>query len=305
MRLLTTVAALFCLAGSAAAQAPGQDGYVRLGKTSVAQFLDCMQAREAALVTAHRGGVVGGLPENSMEAMAHTAAYIPTLLEVDVQRTKDGVLVLMHDDDVSRTTTGDGRIADLTWARVQGLELTNHAGLKTGARVPSLDQALTWADGRAVLQLDIKRGVPFEDVIAAVKRAGAERRVTIIVYNIEDAVTVAGLDPVVSMNVNLGDLAALKSLLARGVDPRRIVAFTGVNRPDPAYWAELGRQGIPAGFAVLWQGDMEIAASGDEARYARLADQGADILVTDRHFEAWRALEKRQDTRAAIKACAA
>lgn len=304
MRLLLT-AALLLLAAPAGAETPGQDGHVRLDKASVAEFLDCMQTRKTALVTAHRGGVVGGLPENSMEAMAHTVAHIPTLLEVDVQRTKDGVLVLMHDDDVSRTTTGDGALKDLTWADVQGLELTNHAGLKTGARVPSLDQALAWAHGRAILQLDVKRGVPFEEVVAAVRRAGAERQVTIIVYNIEDAVSVAELDPVVSMNVNLGDAAALKSLLARGVDRRRITAFTGVNRPDPAYWADLGRQGIPAGFAVLWRGDMEIATQGDDARYARLADDGADILVTDRHFEAFRALEKRQDSRAAIKACAA
>lgn len=56
-------------------------------------------------------------------------------------------------------------------------------------------------------------------------------------------------------------------------------------------------------FGMLWRSDMEIAATGDDARYARMAALGADVLVTDRHFEAYRALEAGQNTRAAVAAC--
>lgn len=288
---------------SAAGPALAGDGHVVPKAASVADFLDCMREHKATMVTAHRGGVVGGLPENSMEAMAHTVANIPTLLEVDVQITKDGVLVLMHDDDVSRTTDGVGNIQDMTFAQVQALTLFNHAGLTTGAKVPTLDQALEWARGKAVLQLDVKRGVPLEAVAAAVGKAKAQSYALVIIYNQADAVRLAKADPTISMNVNLFDLKAVDALAAAGVDLRRVIAFTGVNKPTPDYWSQLHARGVSAGYGVLWQGDMEIATSGDEARYAGLANAGVDIVVTDRHFEAWRAIDKRQDTRAALKAC--
>lgn len=219
----------------AAGPAMAQDGAVSPASETVAGFLDCVRDRGATLVTAHRGGVVGGLPENSMEAMAHTAAYIPTLIEVDVQRTRDGVLVLMHDDDVSRTTTGSGLVQQMSWDEVSGLVLTNNAGLATGARTPTLEQALEWARGRAILQLDIKRGVPLEDVAAAIRKADAQRHALVILYTVEDAALFARLDPTVSMNVNLASAEALAALVAAGVDLDRVTAFTGLEAPDPAY----------------------------------------------------------------------
>lgn len=298
--LLAGLAAALCLADPSAAE----DGRLAPKAATVADFLDCMRAHKAALVTAHRGGVVGGLPENSLEAMAFTASHIPTLLEIDVQRTADGVLMLMHDDDVARTTTGVGKIQELPWAEVSRLSLVNHAGLPTAARPATLEAALAWARGRAVLQLDVKRGVPLEEVAAAVRRAGAQSYALIIVYSVEDAAKVSRADPTISMNVNLADPAAVARLRAAGVDLARVTAFTGIEGPKPEFWADLHRQGVSVSYGVLWQGDMEIAATGDDGRYAALADQGADVLVTDRHFEAYRALERRQDTRAAVRACA-
>lgn len=297
--MLSLVLSLALAAGPAMAQ----DGAVSPASETVAGFLDCVRDRGATLVTAHRGGVVGGLPENSMEAMAHTAAYIPTLIEVDVQRTRDGVLVLMHDDDVSRTTTGSGLVQQMSWDEVSGLVLTNNAGLATGARTPTLEQALEWARGRAILQLDIKRGVPLEDVAAAIRKADAQRHALVILYTVEDAALFARLDPTVSMNVNLASAEALAALVAAGVDLDRVTAFTGLEAPDPAYWALLKSKGVSVAFGMLWRSDMEIAATGDDARYARMAALGADVLVTDRHFEAYRALEAGQNTRAAVAAC--
>lgn len=310
MRLrFASVMAAVCLAGPAVATAQAatggafEAGRVAPAADTVAGFLACLRDHGATMVTAHRGGVAGGLPENSLEAMKHTVAHIPTLLEVDVQVTRDGVLVLMHDDDVARTTDGHGDIQAMDWAEVRRLKLRNHAGLDTGAHVPTLAEVLEWARGRAVVQLDVKRGVPLEAVVAAVRDARAQSYASVIVYNRQDAATVARADPKISLNVNLFAMDQVDALAAMGVDLSRVAAFAGVGRPDPAYWAQLRRRGLSVGFGILWDGDLDIVTRGDDVRYAALADQGADILVTDRHFEAYRALSRRQDTPAAIAAC--
>ena len=65
------------------------------------------------LVSAHRGGPVPGLPENAVETFEYALNHAPALIETDVRRTADGVLVLMHDETLDRTTTGTGRVDDV------------------------------------------------------------------------------------------------------------------------------------------------------------------------------------------------
>jgi glycerophosphoryl diester phosphodiesterase len=69
-------------------------------------------------------------------------------IEVDIQRTLDGRLVLMHDKFVHRTTNGTGRLSDLRWEEISGLD----AG--EGQRIPLLQETLEVASGRAGLILE-------------------------------------------------------------------------------------------------------------------------------------------------------
>jgi len=73
------------------------------------------------LVFAHRGG--GGLfPENTLEAFKYSAEMGVDVLELDVHATADGVLVVMHDASVDRTTNGTGRVNQMTLAEVKKLD---------------------------------------------------------------------------------------------------------------------------------------------------------------------------------------
>ena len=98
-------------------------------------------------------------------------------MEVDVAETKDGKLVLMHDDDLERTTTGTGLVADHTLAEIQALKL------ETGSKVtdfspPTLEAALDWAvKNDAILELDKKRAadLPADDRRGP-RREGREQR---------------------------------------------------------------------------------------------------------------------------------
>ncbi|MEO0755238.1 MAG: glycerophosphodiester phosphodiesterase family protein, partial [Pseudomonadota bacterium] len=80
---------------------------------------------------------------------------VPALLEVDVRESRDGALVLMHDDTVDRTTTGSGLVADLTLAELKALRLLDNDGRETDFQIPTLGEALSAIGGRTILQLDV------------------------------------------------------------------------------------------------------------------------------------------------------
>lgn len=90
------------------------------------------------LVLAHRGGAALA-PEDTLAAFRNAISMGVDLIELDVQRTQDGHLVVMHDATVDRTTNGTGRVADLTLEQIQALD----AG--QGERVPTFEEAIALA----------------------------------------------------------------------------------------------------------------------------------------------------------------
>ncbi|MEU3183930.1 glycerophosphodiester phosphodiesterase family protein [Streptomyces sp. NPDC006923] len=111
----------------------------------------------AVMVVAHRG-YWRGAPENSLRAIDLAVRKGAEVVEIDVQRTKDGHLVLMHDTSVDRTTDGTGNVADLTLAQIKALRLRAGLGgsqaVLTDDRVPTLDEVLAAVKNRAMINLD-------------------------------------------------------------------------------------------------------------------------------------------------------
>ncbi len=89
-------------------------------------------------VIGHRGGRAYA-PENTLAAFRHAIQLGSVWLEFDVQMARDGVLVVMHDDTVDRTTNGKGRVADLTLDQIRSLD----AG--QGEKVPTFQEVLDLA----------------------------------------------------------------------------------------------------------------------------------------------------------------
>src|SRR5690554_568523 len=82
------------------------------------QFLTHTDNR-VPLISAHRGGPEAGYPENAIETFEMSAKRQPLIIECDVAITKDSVLVLMHDDKIDRTSTGNGYVNDYTFKELQ------------------------------------------------------------------------------------------------------------------------------------------------------------------------------------------
>lgn len=109
------------------------------------------------LVAAHRADWRAA-PENSLAAIRSAIEKRIDMVEIDVRRTADGALVLMHDGTVDRTTDGQGAVADLTLDDLLALRLKQGLGgdqaPQTDARVPTLEDVLAVSRGRILLQID-------------------------------------------------------------------------------------------------------------------------------------------------------
>ncbi|HZQ08414.1 MAG TPA: glycerophosphodiester phosphodiesterase family protein [Anaerolineae bacterium] len=92
--------------------------------------------RERPLAVAHRGHSIE-YPENTFEAYRKAIELGAEMIECDVNLTRDGVLVMMHDYTLDRTTNGTGRVNQATWGDIQSLDAGNKFNPQfAGARVP-------------------------------------------------------------------------------------------------------------------------------------------------------------------------
>lgn len=178
MRKLTGAAALLCMMGSAAS-ATTPDEIMHRVRTP----------HDGIIVISHRGchapaphHGLGSAPENSFLALDHCVIVGADVMETDIRQTRDGHLVIMHDDTVDRTTNGTGAVAALSLVQIKALKLRENMGgpaaKLTDQTVPTLDEILARAEGKIVLNLDIKAAI-YVEVIDAVHRAHAENRVIV------------------------------------------------------------------------------------------------------------------------------
>jgi glycerophosphoryl diester phosphodiesterase len=123
------------------------------------------------IVIAHRGAHRDA-PENTLASLEKAIEIGCDYVELDVRRTKDGALVIMHDSSVNRMTNGKGKIADLTLEEIRKLEVkSRHAAKWAGLKVPTFDEMLDHAKGRMKIYVDHKQAPP-ADVLAAINRHG-------------------------------------------------------------------------------------------------------------------------------------
>ena len=252
---------------------------------SVAALFDCVREANGTLISAHRGGPAPGFPENALETMQRMAPTTP-VLEIDVAESADGVLFLLHDSTLDRTTTGTGEVAGTQWAEIQALRLIDNDGAVTDFNPPRLDAVLAWAqDAGAILQLDKKRSTRFERIVEAVRAADMEDRVVVITYSLEDALVLHRMAPRIAISASVNDPDDLDLLAAEGVDLSRILAWTGTREPRPALWSALRARRVEPLFGTLGRPETRLdsiyAADGDVSEYRDLSRDGLVLLATD------------------------
>ena len=107
-------------------------------------------------ITAHRGSSRSA-PENTMAAIAAAVEEMADYVEVDVQLTKDGVIVLGHDANLKRVAGVNRSMASLTWEEIQELEVGSWFSPEfAGERIPLLEEVLDFCKGKISLNIEIK-----------------------------------------------------------------------------------------------------------------------------------------------------
>ena len=139
-------------------------------------------------VWAHRGAS-GYAPENTLEAFEMSVKQQADGVELDVQLTKDGELVVLHDETLDRTTDGKGFVKDYTLKEVQALKaVKTHPEYQTG-RIPMLAEVYDLLKPTGLeINVELKTGIFFypgieEKVLKLTKEMGMEERIWYSSFN--------------------------------------------------------------------------------------------------------------------------
>ena len=116
------------------------------------------------LVISHRGDW-RNWPENSIPAIESVIRMGVDIMELDLKLTRDSVLVLCHDATINRTTSGRGRVCDITYDSIQRCVLKTGHGVRTTYHMPTLREALEVCKDRIVVNVD--QGYEYYDLVLA------------------------------------------------------------------------------------------------------------------------------------------
>jgi glycerophosphoryl diester phosphodiesterase len=138
------------------------------------------------VVIAHRGGR-GLAPENTMTAFDNAVRLGVDVLEMDIHQTADGVIVLIHDDTVDRTTNGTGPVSSFTFAELQQLDAGYHWTADDGATFPYRGQGVTISTLEEVFTAypDMHMNIEIKDADTTMVEKFCQLLTT---YNMEDKV---------------------------------------------------------------------------------------------------------------------
>lgn len=249
-------------------------------------FFDCVRAENGVVIAAHRGGPAPGYPENALETMQRTLEVSTPVLEIDVAESQDGVLFLMHDRSLRRTTGYDGEVADTDWSVISGLRLRDYDRKATDFHPPKFTDVLLWAkQSGAILELDKKDTTSFSNIVSAVRAAGAENNVILISYDDNQVAEIARVAPDLMLTASARGGRDVGKLEDMGIDSRNLIAWTGTREPDAAAWDRNARNGVESAFGTLGRPgerlDDTYIADGDLSEYQALVDDGLVLLATD------------------------
>ena len=131
-------------------------------------------------VIAHRGDWRNA-PENSLQSIEKAIAMKVDMIELDIQPTKDGNFICMHDETLDRTSTGKGPIKDYTTEELKKFVLRSGNGIKTRQPIPTLKEALNVCKGRILVNID-KGGTYIKEIMPIIQECGMEKQVIIKGY---------------------------------------------------------------------------------------------------------------------------
>jgi glycerophosphoryl diester phosphodiesterase len=235
------------------------------------------------MICAHRGGFYETLPENSWQAFDFTigeSKSLPLVLEVDIRKSKEGTLYVLHDETVNRTTNGFGKIAELPDEYINALRLKSSSGELTDQRIPTLQYLLDQLKDKNVwLMLDCKTDVLEETAVFILKNNWAHRSIfltfkpenTKLVYDISDLLIISALVK------NENDWIQLKNLR---IPAKNLIAYVDRNSASD-FISQLHQAGLKVMTDASEFTTHEGKLYAPEYYRSQVLNRNLDILITD------------------------
>ncbi len=234
-------------------------------------------AKDRPLIFAHRGACKAA-PENTLPAFEAALRLGADGVELDIQYSSDGGLVVFHNPTLEATSTGTGRVTAHTLAELRELDAGAWFGPGfAGTRIPTLDEVLDLLRGRALVNIELKVLYSFRsslsaDAVTAVRRHGMADQVIFSSFNPFALRDAKRAGPEIETGLLLApDLPAWMRLgltrryaRAGGLHPELVMV-------DAAYMARARKLGLPV---RVWTVD-------EEADMRRLIDLGVDAIITN------------------------
>ena len=250
------------------------------------------------LIAAHRGGHTQ-VPENSLAAIDEAIEAGAHIVELDVRQTKDGVLVLMHDKTLDRTTTGTGAVLDYTYDELKELRLT-HQGKATAYSVPTFEETLLQAKDRILLDIDFKAdGMQARfDAYRQIAALGMESQILFFLYDYTEMPVLHAFNPRIKIMPRAYNMEELQEIVELG--------FTDIVHIDASYYDDdIIRDMTESKRIRIWAnalGDADLQAASNGGDYQELFDQMKCINVVQTDYPELMAtfLRQRREVQAGI-----
>ncbi len=253
------------------------------GQQNTTDWFRASRDQQDPVLVAHRGGSDTILPENSLAIMRFLSKKMNggvAAIEIDIRASQEGKLLLMHDDTLSRTTSGKGYIAQASDEYLNSLFLKNQHGMLTNERIPTFEEILIFAkQHKMLLMLDIK-GPLIDQVAKTVKNKNMERQCLILTFSPQrtDEAIAATQEAFVSALVKNKD--DFERLQRHSSQFYRMAAYVSSDI-DPTLLNALKSAGLTILTDVLETNNIPFAPH-PEAHYLSIISQlKPNILVTD------------------------
>ncbi|GLB61056.1 glycerophosphodiester phosphodiesterase [Cytobacillus sp. NCCP-133] len=230
-----------------------------------------------AKIFAHRG-VSGHYPENTMAAFQAALEAGADGIELDVQMSKDGKLVIIHDEALDRTTNSTGYIKDLTYDEIRNLDAGGwFAEANAGEAIPDLGAVFQWAvrnGNELLINVELKNDlIDYPDleekVIELVKKYRLENRVILSSFNAESMRKARELHP----SIQTGYL--ISGMPENALEVAKKIGVNSIHCEETYALSEFGREASEAGFT------LRVYTVNDETRSEFLNKSGVEVIMTD------------------------
>lgn len=254
-------------------------------------------------VIAHRGDWRNA-PENSLQSIEKAIAMKVDMVELDIQPTKDGNFICMHDETLDRTSTGKGEIKNYTTEELKKFVLRSGNGIKTRQPISTLKEVLNVCKDRILVNID-KGGTYIKEIMPIIKECGMEKQVIIKgYYPVEKVKKEYGSNESILYMpiVNLWDKEAVATIQTFIKDFTPIayeLCFKDDTTPSLRIIDEIIKSGSRIWMNTLWDNlcgghdDENALLEGKDRHWGWMLKHKATMIQTDRPQELIHYLEEK------------